>query len=111
MENGYEQLSLEERDMITEMKAAGNSLREIARTSRRSQSTISMEAHRNSSSACRLYLWHRAHARATVGKREAAVRPRLKNEQVVSYVREKLLEDWSPEQISGRICMERPSLD
>ena len=110
MEKRYKQLSLEERDMITEIKAEGESLREIARVLGRSPSTISREVKRNQSSKHRLYLSHRAHDRATVRKRVAARRPRLKNEQVVSYVREKLLEDWSPEQISGRIRIELPGL-
>jgi IS30 family transposase len=43
MEKRYKQLSLEKRDVITEMKAI-NSLQEIARTLGRSPSTISMDA-------------------------------------------------------------------
>ena len=93
------------------MKATGNSLQEIAHVLGRSPSTISREVKRNQSSKHRLYLSHRAHERAVVRKREAARCPGLKNEQMVSYVREKLPGDWSPEQISGRICMERPGLE
>ncbi len=37
-------------------------------------------------------------------------RRRLKNEEIVSYVRSKLKEGWSPEQISGRLPIDCPGL-
>lgn len=108
MGQGYKQLSLEERDTITEMTARGENVRAIARTLQRSPSTISRELQRNSSAAFQIYLSHRAQARAMHRKREAAQRPRLKDGRVVDYVRGRLVMDWSPEQIAGRIGQDLP---
>ncbi len=103
MERRYKQLSLEERDRITEMKLESLSLRAIAKELGRSPSTLSREICRNSTPAYRVYLSHRAHARAVKRKREAGERPRLKNDEIVSYVRDKLALEWSPEIIEGKI--------
>ena len=104
MEKGYRHLSLDERDRITEMKSDGMSLRAIAKELGRSPSTLSRELKRNATSSYKLYLSHRAHDRAVARKKDSGKRPRLKNEQIVSYVREKLDEDWSPEIIANKIA-------
>lgn len=105
----YWQLVLDERDRIAEMKVLGHSMGEIAEVLGRSKSTISRELKRNATPAYRVYLPHRAHERAVKRKSEAGERPRLKNDEVVSYVRAKLSEDWSPELIAGRIGQDLPS--
>lgn len=110
MEKQYNQLSLEERDKITVMKSEGKGISEIARVLGRNKATISRELRRNSSSEYKLYLSHRAQGRAEQRKKEASVRPRLKNNQIMYYVRNKLAEGWSPEQISGRIKKEHAGL-
>ena len=110
MERRYKQLSLEERDRITELKAGGFNLRAIAEALGRSPSTVAREVGRNSSPTYMLYMSHRAHDRAAKRKEEAARRPRLKDNETVAYVREKLSLGWSPEQIDGRIGMEQPGL-
>lgn len=110
MERQYKQLSLEERDRITEMQAGGFSLRAIAEALGRSPSTITREVGRNSSPAYMLYMSHRAHDRAVKRKEGAARRPRLKDKETESYVLEKLSLGWSPEQIAGRIGMEHSGL-
>lgn len=110
MERRYKQLSLEERDRITELKAGGFSLRAIAKALGRSPSTVAREVGRNSSPAYMLYMSHRAHDRAVKRKEEAARRPRLKDKETESYVLEKLSLGWSPEQIAGRIGMEHSGL-
>lgn len=110
MERRYKQLSLEDRDRITELKAGGSSLRAIAGALGRSPSTIAREVGRNSSPAYALYMSHRANDRAARRKREAAGRPRLKDKETESYVREGLSMGWSPEQIAGRTGMDRPGL-
>ena len=103
MAKGYKQLSLKERDRITEMKSEGMSLRAIAKDLGRSPSTLSRELRRNGTPSYRVYLSHRAHERAVKRKKESGQRRRLKDEQTVTYVREKLAEDWSPELIAGKI--------
>ena len=106
MEKGYRHLSLTERDRITDLRFHGMSLREIAKELGRSPSTLSRELKRNATPSYKVYLSHRAHERAVMRKKEAGVRPRLKDERIVSYVRTRLAEDWSPELIAGRISQE-----
>jgi IS30 family transposase len=103
MGKSYNQLSLEERDRITELTRQECTVTGIAEALGRSKATISRELRRNSTPAYKLYLSHRAHERAVKRKREAGERPKLKSEEVVSYVRAKLTEDWSPELIAGRL--------
>jgi IS30 family transposase len=110
MKKRYKQLSLEERDRITEMTWAGSSITEIAKELGRAKSTISREVLRNSSPAYKLYLSHRAHERAVLRRKETNTRHRLKNEEIVNYVHCKLKLGWSPEQIAGRIDIEHPHL-
>jgi IS30 family transposase len=106
----YKHLSLEERDKITEMKVLGYSLTEIGKALGRDKSTISREVSKNSSPKHKLYLSHRAHERAINRRKEAYRRPKLKCEEIASYVRSKLELGWSPEQIAGRIGIEHPGL-
>lgn len=108
MGKGYKQLGLQERDRIAELKCLGHTVTEIAEVLGRSKGTISRELRRNATPAYRVYLSHRAHERAVKRKREAGQRPRLKNDQVVWYVRARLAEDWSPELIAGRIGRDLP---
>ena len=106
----YRHISLEERDRIAEMKSLGHTVTEIAETLGRSKSTLSRELRRNATPAYKVYLSHRAHERAVTRKQEAGIRPRLKNEQIVTYVRNKLEQGLSPELIAGRIGLEHSGL-
>jgi IS30 family transposase len=110
MEKGYRHISLEERDRIAEMKSLGQTVTEMAMALGRSKSTLSRELRRNATPAYKVYLSHRAHERAVTRKQEAGSRPRLKNDQVVSYVRNKLEQGLSPELIAGRIELEQSGL-
>jgi IS30 family transposase len=85
------------------MEADGLSLRAMAKELGRSPSTLSRELKRNATTAYCLYRSHRAHDRAVRRKREAGERPRLKNDEVVSYVRAGLAKGWSPEIIANRM--------
>ena len=106
----YRHINLEERDRIAEMKSLGHTVTEIAEALRRSKGTLSRELRRNATPAYKVYLSHRAHERAVTRKQEASSRPRLKNEQIVTYVRNKLEQGLSPELISGRIGLEHSGL-
>ena len=106
MEKGYRHLSLTERDSITDLRFYGMSLREIAKELGRSPSTLSRELKRNATPSYKVYLSHRAHERAVTRKQEAGVRPRLKDDRIVSYIRTRLAEGWSPALIAGRISHE-----
>jgi IS30 family transposase len=110
MEKGYKHISLEERDKIAEMKSLGQTMTEMAMALGRSKSTLSRELRRNATPAYKVYLSHRAHERAIIRKQEAGSRPRLKSNEVVSYVRDQLEQGLSPELIAGRIGLEHSCL-
>jgi len=103
MNRHYTQLTSEERDVIAVLWAQGVTLSEIARVMGRHKSTICRELKRNKSPVYNVYLSHRAHGRAVKRKGCAAKRPRLKNEVIMRYVKEKLALGLSPEQTAGRI--------
>jgi IS30 family transposase len=104
-------LSLAEREEIALARAAGLAVRAIARSIRRSPSTVSRELRRNAptgSTRPRLYraslAQGRAEARAKRPKPgKLAVRPRLRE-----VVQDMLDEHFSPEQISGRLPLLYP---
>ena len=106
MGKGYRHLSLEDRDTISEMKRQGHTIGEIAEVLGRSKSTISRELRRNATPSYRVYLPCKAHERAVTRKKESGKRPRLRSELIVSYVRDKLALDWSPEIIAGKISQD-----
>ncbi len=110
MDKKYTHLNLVERDVITTLLSEKKSLGEIANALGRSKSTISRGPKRNSFPQHKLYLSRRAHGRAAEKRKKAARRPRLKNARIVSHVRAKLKEGWSPEQITGRIGIDHPGL-
>ena len=110
MPKQYDHLTLSERDKITAMLYEHQSLGQIALVLGRSKSTISREIKRNSSPEYKCYLSHRAHGRSEERRTEGSSRPRLKNKETVSFVKTKLKEGWSPEQIAGRLPIEQPGL-
>jgi IS30 family transposase len=103
---GYQRLTRMERYQIAALKKSGTGVREIGRVLNRSPSTISGELLANSS-------WKGYDAQAadlqSKGRREVkcAKRQVVVSGEVKEYVTQKLLLDWSPEQISGRLLRER----
>lgn len=106
----YTQISADERDKIAVLKANGFNLSDIAQLLGRNRSTISRELKRNSSAKYDCYKPHQAQYRSQERKRIANTHRRLKNEQIREYVEQKLQEDYSPEQIAGRLEEDHPSL-
>ena len=106
----YCQLSLGERDQLAVLSARGYSLGSIAKRLQRHKSSISRELHRNRAPIYNAYGGGKAHLRAQVRKRRAARRARLKNATIRLYVRRKLRQGWSPEQIAGRLPQEHPGM-
>ena len=96
--------------MIDTMRRDGRSIREMGRVLGRSHSTISRELRRNRSPVHHSYIDHRAHVRADKRRSKASRRMRLKNDKIRDYVESKLTQDWSPEQISGRIEIDHPGI-
>ena len=92
-------LRFEEREEISRGIAVGRSLRQIARSLGRAPSTMSREIRRNGGS--QVYRANRADRRAW----ERALRPKpcrlARNRELRWHVAQKLVLQWSPEQISG----------
>jgi IS30 family transposase len=107
MANSYNQLSRDERVLIAGFQSQGLSIRQIARQLDRAPSTISRELRRNASpERSASYDGGVAHQLADQRRRDSHRRPRLKTPQLRLYVRQKLQEGWSPEQIAGRLRFE-----
>lgn len=105
----YHHLTLEERKKLARMWKAKASIREIGRALGRSASTISREIKRNISRGNRHVLYRPVNAQKKYQARKCVARPgKYEDMLLVSYVQEKLLETWSPEQVAGRMPLDYP---
>ena len=101
----YNHLTIEERCCIREFYKKGKSYREIARLIGRDVSTISREINRNKTHMYDVptYYPHTAQKKYLY-RRRFCHRGMFGNEELVSYIEEKLLLTWSPEQIANTPC-------
>lgn len=106
----YRHLTVSQRERLAKMYYEGHRLAEMAKALRRNKSTISRELNRNGSPKRCLYSPCRAQMRSDERRRKASRRPRIPNEKIRAYIREKLILGWSPEIIAGRLPMEHPRL-
>lgn len=107
----YRHLSLTERVEIYALFCQGISLRDIAKKIDRDVGTISRELSRNKSRCDLPYIPTKAHENATKRAVKQRSKAPLKNPEIYLYVREKLRdEEWSPEEIGGRIKLDKPGL-
>ena len=100
----YHQLSLEERCAIARLREAGQSLRQIAAALDRPASTISRELKRNSGAKIGYkpaYAQEQTRARRWSGMRLE------RDAQLRDEVLGRLAAGWSPEQVAGRLALER----
>jgi len=112
----YTHLSDEDRDVIAQLHFSGLSQTAIALEVGCDKSTISRELQRNSvrDGSQRFVRWNylasAANKLAKQRRSEAKSRlPRLLDDlRLLSYVKQGLKRRWSPEQISGRICLDHP---
>jgi len=104
----YKHLTSEERDIISVLHAQRISQEDISKMIGRSKSTVSRELRRNRSPIYNAYLSHKAHQRSKQRKQFSGKRQRLKNSTIHTYVITKLKTGWSPEQIAGRLPIDRP---
>jgi transposase, IS30 family len=95
---GGTHLRLEERERLAALKAEGFGLRAIAARLGRAASTVSRELRRNALPRGG-YLPVHAEGRYLERRRRSAVLER--DERLGRFVRERLLEGWTPEQIAG----------
>jgi transposase, IS30 family len=105
----YKHLLNHERDEIAYMLAKGFSQFEIAVKLGRHPSTMSREIRRNGSPIRETrYRANRAQLRADERKKRSHSKMRLKNSIIRAYVIRKLATDFTPEQIAGRIQIDKP---
>src|SRR3954454_19438824 len=97
---GGTHLELGERERLAALKAEGLSLRGIARALGRAASTVSRELRRNALPRGG-YLPVHAEGRYRERRQRQAVLER--DAKLGRFVRERLLEGWTPEQIAGRL--------
>lgn len=97
----YEHLRPEEREVISQMFAAGASKQAIAKQLGRHRTTISREVRRNG--MCGMYLAVDAQQVAERRRRQARAKSRkLNRPENLAYVQKRLRQCWSPDQIAGR---------
>lgn len=100
----YHHLTRTERKKIEKFSKSGMTIRQIARILERSASTISREMKRNAGVT---YKARDADEKYHI-RRENSHRSRLyEDEKIREYVTERLLRCWSPEQIAGRLKVEK----
>lgn len=103
-------LTLQEREDIMVMRSEGKGVTEIADAIRRDKSTVSRELKRNACEAGTPHPCYRASTAQALyeQRRKSCVRPRILDDpETFELVRGKFLEEqWSPEQIEGRLALE-----
>ena len=114
MGKGYRHLNERERAVLEQSLLQGQSLRAVAKTLKRSPSSLSREMKRNGKRVGRsrkpLYESAKAQERARKRFKESHRKVRLKNSWIQEYVIAKLLNRWSPELIAGRLSLDYPDL-
>jgi transposase, IS30 family len=108
MPKNYQQLSIEERETIQLGVWQKKSIRAIAKELNRSPATISRELKRNCPPHIRRYTPRFAQEKAKNRIRARASRYRLKNPEIREYIIAKLKDNYSPEQIAGRLSLDQP---
>jgi len=106
----YRHLSIDERELIAQLRNEGTGLSGIARQLGRDKGTISRELKRNGAPLYNSYTPCRAQHRSDERRRTASRRERLRDGTIRQYTREKLFAGWAPEQISGRLPLEHRGL-
>ena len=94
----YSHLSSDEREMLASLHAAEQSLGSIAKALGRSKSTISRELQRNRLDSGRYSPRHADGAYMLRRQRHSLIE---RDEALGRFVRDRLAEGWSPEQIAG----------
>jgi len=107
----YTHLSSKERYVISHLVHYGLSLREISRLLQRHHTTISREIKRNRPTYAddAVYSYDAAQFFVDQRKRMPHHAIRQSNPQLVHYVKCKLAEEWSPEQIASRLSVDYPN--
>lgn len=105
----YNHLTINEREKILFFYAKGYSISKIAKEINRNKSTVSRELRRNETNN----EYSPSKAQNLYKKRRKKCKPKekLSNPSIFEYVKTKFLEEqWSPEQIAGRLKLEKSNL-
>jgi len=99
-------LTLEEREVIAQMRSSDRQQADIAKRLGRAESTISRELRRNRS---RNGYWPVAAQKKADSRQSRRPRtPKLCNPDVRRYVQQRLRQYWSPDEIAGRLRLDFP---
>ncbi len=104
--SGYTQLTQEQRYQIYALRKAGFNQTVIAAELEVHKSTVTREIKRNTGQ--RGYRPQQAHQSALERRRKRAAKPRI-NPALWPLVESKLRQEWSPQQIAGRLALESGS--
>ena len=96
------QLTLKERYHIWTSLKSGSNQKEIAQSIGVHPSTICREIQRNQDSSTQEYHYAFADTKATT-RQQSKVKYTVITSRIKTYIKSKLKEDWSPEQIAGRM--------
>ncbi|HWR22596.1 MAG TPA: IS30 family transposase [Feifaniaceae bacterium] len=102
----YRHLTTDERESTMALRSQGLSLRAIARKLKRSPATISREVRRNSK-ADGQYSSDYAAKRYCKRRKHCCPKRIMENPDLAQLVADKLRMKWSPEQIAGRLALEK----
>lgn len=103
----YCHITERERYVISHLHLSGVSLREIGRRLERSHTTISREIKRNKAPhSC--YWYSYTHSMAVARKHIPRHYKRQNNKRLMRYLQRKLAQQWSPEEITGRLTQDYP---
>ena len=100
-------LTIDDREVIAQVRSGGHSQAEIARHLGCHPSTVSRELRRNAE-ANGDYRPSHAQARADRRRRDSKHPWKLQGTDLGTYVQDRLRQYWSPEQIVGRLRFEHP---
>lgn len=103
----YEQFSLEERCEIARLQAAGSSIRQIAAALDRSPSSVSRELKRNTGEGPRAGAYKPTYAQMQTAARRWSGGKLDRDEGLREQVLEGLARGWSPQQVAGRLKLEK----
>ncbi len=98
----YKQLTLKERYHISTLLKRGWKQKEIAESIGVHPSTISRELQRNRDTFTKEYSYDFAHSRSQ-SRQCSKAKYTVITSKIETYIKSKLKEDWSPEQIAGRM--------
>ncbi len=104
----FKHLTMEEREVISQMHFSGQSKAAIARRMGRDPSTIGRELTRNGA-ADGTYSACGAQQQAVARRRSRPHEAKREHPETNTYVRMRLTQRWSPDQIAGRLKQEFPN--